>query len=180
MNKWSQSSRALPEQAEQLYGINVWFISAGEKHVLHCGNIKAQSERAWRSSVSLRVAYKHLFSKGHLWRAHCTDVLPAICHVLAYSSSMKRSCENKQQLTRCHIWQWSRSPRGVSANPFLSQREKGEFLQTSGIKTNPGNAEDASQIQRQYYYSRAVFYILCRRLLFCWTGAKHIFVDVPM
>lgn len=128
MNKWSQSSRALPEQAEQLYGINVWFISAGEKHVLHCGNIKAQSERAWRSSVSLRVAYKHLFSKGHLWRAHCTDVLPAICHVLAYSSSMKRSCENKQQLTRCHIWQWSRSPRGVSANPFLSQREKGEFF----------------------------------------------------
>lgn len=114
-----------------------------------------------------------LISKGHLWRAHYTDVLPAICHVVAYSSSMKRSCENKQQLTRCHIWQWSRSPRGVSANPFLSQREKGEFLQTSGIKTNPGNAKDTNPASIPLQ-SFSLLYIMQETSFLLDRGQAHI------
>lgn len=88
---------------------------------------------------------------------------------------MKRSCENKQQLTLCHIWQWSSSPHGVSTNPFLS-REKRGILQTPGIKTNSGDAKDTSQIQCQYHYSLS-FSIYYAGVIFPfrWTSAKLIF-----
>lgn len=72
---------------------------------------------------------------------------------------MKRSCENKQQLTLCHIWQWSSSPHRVSANPFLSG-EKGGFLQTCGTKTDSGDTEDTSQLPCQYHYSFNFLYMM--------------------
>lgn len=119
------------------YSINVWFISGGEKT---CATLWKHESAAGASTAELCLSpciLQTLISRGHLWRAHKTDALPCICHVIAYSSALKRSCENKQQLTLCHIWQWSSGPHGASANPFLRGEKGGEFYRQPESKQIP-------------------------------------------
>lgn len=158
MNKWSQCTWVLPGRMHHIYSINVWFILRGKKITCSIVNTLKHSRSELRGVLFVSVYHTNTYFRGTSlkgtpdwcspWYLSCRSILIDYEKKLwkqtaAYSVTSDSDLAAPMEFPQIHFF------------PV----KKGGILQTSRIKTNVGDAKDTSQIQCQYHYSLAFYFL---------------------